>query len=625
MSDKVFEIALIGVLGVGAQWLAWRTQWPAIVILLAAGFLAGPALGLVDPQETFGDVLQPMVSIAVAIVLFEGGLTLNFAELRETSKPVRRMTLFGAPAAWGLGYLAARYLGGLGAEAAAVISGVMVVTGPTVVMPLLRQAKLPPRPAAFLRWEAIAVDPLGAIFAVVAYEGAVAMSEGHALTETFLRLGGALVFGAVVAFTIARIIALAFTRGWIPEFLKAPILLVAVIAVFKATNLILEEAGLLTVTLLGIALANTRLASLEELRRFKESMTILLVSGLFIILTASTSLESFTAIGWGDVLFLAALLFVIRPIVVGAATIGGQLTWKERLICAWIAPRGVVAIAVSGLFAQLLAEHGFAGAERLTPLALLVVVATVVLHGFSIAPLARALGVADDSPPGLLIVGGSDWSAELGKKLADSGMPVMIADSNWNRLAPARKRGVPTYYGEILSEAAEHRLDLARYGALIAVTDNDAYNALVCTDLAPEIGRSNVFQLAQASPPSSSAGRGAPAAREALHFTVGGRTILTDGPDYFGLMARLRQGWTFSRTKLTDAFTFEDFMTSRNGEVRPLLLIKGGGASPFAPPPPDGKASAGDAVISFGPEPAKERAPKPLEGDGRVETRAEPS
>ncbi len=612
MHDTVFQIALIGVLGIGAQWVAWRTQLPAIVILLATGFIVGPALGLIEPSATFGDLLTPIISVAVAIILFEGGLTLNFSEIRETSPAVRRVILYGAPVTWGLAYLAARHLAGLSAPTAAIIGGIMVVTGPTVIMPLLRQAALPKRPASLLRWEAIIADPIGALFAIVAYETTIALTEGHGVSEIAFRLGGAILFGGIVAFVLARGIAFAFVRGLVPEFLKAPILLVSVLAAFTATNMILEEAGLLTVTIMGVMLANTRLRSLEDLRRFKEIVSVILVSGLFIILTATMTISDLTAIGPRDFLFLGALLFVIRPLVVMIAAIGTKLTLAERIICAWIAPRGVVAVAVSGFFAQSLISHGVPDAERLVPLAFLVVVATVLLHGFSIRPLAIALKLSAREAPGILFVGGSTWTTAFARRAQEMKMPVLVADTNWNHLGGARREGIPVYYGEILSEAAEHRLDMSQYAILIAATDNDAYNALVCTDLAPEMGRSNVFQLGRTKVQKSSGdgeeGRKNKASmRHELHFTVGGGSLLPDGVGLNELNRRIAEGWEFSRTRLTEEFDYMDFTQSRDPETMILFVIKPNGRIEPAPSPKRTKFVPDDYIFSFGPPPPQSK------------------
>lgn len=615
MHDTVLQIALIGILGIGAQWIAWRTQLPAIVILLATGFIVGPALGIVEPSETFGELLTPIISVAVAIILFEGGLTLNFTEIRETSPAVRRVILYGAPATWGLAYLAAHHLAGLSEATAAIIGGIMVVTGPTVIMPLLRQAALPKRPASLLRWEAIIADPIGALFAIVAYETTIALTEGQGVSEIVFRLGGAILFGAVIAFVLARLIAFSFVRGLVPEFLKAPLLLVAVLAAFATTNMILDEAGLLTVTIMGIVLANTRLRSLEELRRFKEVVSVILVSGLFIILTATTTIGDLASLGPRDFLFLAALLFLIRPAVVMTATIGTKLTLPERLISAWIAPRGVVAVAVSGFFAQTLILHDVPDAERLVPLTFLVVVGTVILHGFSIRPLAVALKLSAREAPGILFVGGSPWTRAFARKAQDLKMPVLLADSNWNNLAAARREGVPVYFGEILSEAAEHRLDMSQYAILIAATDNDAYNALVCTDLAPEMGRSNVFQLGRTRVQENTdknegvgGTRPSRSERHQLHFTVGGGNLLPEGVGLSELNRRIAEGWEFTRTRLTEEFDYSDFAESRHPDSVVLFVIKPNGRIEPAPSPKRTKFAVDDYLFSFGPPAQSKKA-----------------
>src|SRR5690606_31136582 len=399
-----------------------------------------------------------------------------------------------------------------------------------------------------------------------------------------------------------------FVRNWVPEFLKAPMVLVAVIVGFEATNLMLDEGGLLTVTIMGVMFANTRLASLDELRRQKEMLTVLLVSGLFIVLAASIAIGDVLAIGWRDFLFLAVLLLVIRPLIVLTTTHGGKISLRERLLCAWIAPRGVVAMAVSGLFAQAMTTQGFAGAERMAPLALLVVVSTVILHGFSIRPLSIALKLTADEPPGLLLVGASAWTTALASKMKDAGMPVLVADTNWNRLAAARRAGVPVYYGEILSEAAEHRLDLSRYGALIAASDDDSYNALVCTDLGPEMGRYNVFQLGRARAQDGEER----AERHQLHFTVGGRMLFRDGLDYASLEQLIHQGWEFSRTRLSETFDSESFLASRPPESRILFAIKAKGRLSVSTAAERAKLGPGDTIVSFGP-PAKDRAAEAAE------------
>ncbi|WP_025030824.1 cation:proton antiporter [Nitratireductor aquibiodomus] len=595
MHDIGLKIALIGVMGMGAQWLAWRLRLPAIVLLLLAGVLAGPATGFVNPTEDFGTIYRPLVSLAVAIILFEGGLTLNFKEISETSTAVRRIIIIGGPMVWVMTALSAHYIGGLSWPTAVVLGAILVVTGPTVITPLLRQAQLAARPASLLKWEAIVNDPIGALFAVVAFEVILVLIGQHQGGGLAYVVAAAFVVAVAGGYLAARAIHWAFVRGVVPEFLKAPILLATVLLAYALTNLVLEEAGLLTVTVMGIVLANTRIASLAEMRRFKETITVFLVSGIFILLTASLTVEDFLSLDWRAVLFVGSVLFVVRPVAIMTATAGSGATLAERTLSSWIAPRGVVAVAVSGLFGGALADAGIADANRMVSFTFAVVVTTIVLHGFTLGPLASLLNLKSADKPGLLIAGGPRWAIDLARKLRDMDVPVMIADPNWNHIAEARLSEIPVFYGDILSEEAHHSIDPKRFSTLIAVTDNDAYNSLVCTDFAPELGRSHVYQL----------GRGADQSkRMSLNFTLGGRPLTEDGVDFRTLRERHWQGWTFQATKLSDEFDYDAYLKSRAGETIVLLWVKPSGKIVFAAGA-TGTPSVDDRVVSF--TPARDR------------------
>ena len=346
---------------------------------------------------------------------------------------------------------------------------------------------------------------------------------------------------------------------------------------------------------MGIVLANTRIASLAEMRRFKETITVFLVSGIFILLTASLTVEDFKSLDWRAALFVASLLLVVRPLAIMTATAGSGATFAERTLSSWIAPRGVVAVAVSGLFGGALADAGIADANRMVAFTFAVVVTTIVLHGFTLGPLASLLKLKSAEKPGLLIAGGPRWAIDLARKLRDMDVPVMIADPNWNHIAEARLSEVPVFYGDILSEEAHHSIDPKRFSTLIAVTDNDAYNSLVCTDFAPELGRSHVYQL----------GRGADQSkRMSLNFTLGGRPLTEEGVDFRTLRERHWQGWTFQATKLTEEFDYDAYLNSRAEEAIVLLWVKPSGKLVFAAGA-TGTPSTDDRIISF--TPAKER------------------
>lgn len=598
----VLEIALILALGLLAQWAAWRYQVPAIVLLALAGLAAGPGLGLVDPARDFGPLLQPAVAVAVAVILFEGGLGLDLRSLRDAAVAVRRLVIAGAPLAWLLGALAGHTLAGLSWPVAIILGGILVVTGPTVIAPLLRQARLAQRPAAVLRWEGIVNDPLGALFAVIAYEVVVTLeAEGSLAAAAGLMLAGAVaaaVLGVLAGLGAAR----AFRRGLVPEFLKAPMLLGLILACFAVSNAIHEETGLLAVTALGMTVGNARIATIEELRRFKENVATVLVTAVFVLLTATLEWSHLRALDARHALFLAAILFLVRPLAVLLSTLGSGLPWRERALVAWVAPRGIVAVAVAGLFAGKLVEHGYPDGALLVPLSFAVVFATVLAHGFSIRPLARALGLVATERPGVLIVGASPWTAALAKALNELEVPATVVDSVWYRLRIARHEGVPTYYGEILSDVTHHHLAFAAFDHLVAATGNDAYNALVCSNLAPEFGRANVYQtgcLEEEEHPRR------------LPFTIGGRPLLTSCALGDDLDRRIRAGWRFRKTRLTDDFDYAALTARLPQDAEPVLALSTDGRLTFAPDLERNEPGPGDVVVTFGPggDAARERSP----------------
>lgn len=566
--NPVTAIALVGALGVGSQWLAWRLRMPAIVLMLVAGIVIGPVLGIFDPYRDIGPLTGPIISIAVAIILFEGGLTLNFHELRDAAKGVRRLVFVGAPLGWLTSALALRYGAGLSWESAAVFGGIMIVTGPTVIAPLLRTARLARRPAALLQWEAIVNDPIGALAAVLAFSVvSVLYLAGSTPQEAVMELTIGIVFASLVGWAAGFGLARAFKRAWVPEYMKVPVLFTLLLATFAVSDAVLHESGLLAVTVMGIVIANANLPSYTELLRFKEHATVLLVSGVFILLAANLD---FAALGklnlWQAVAFVALVVLVARPLTVFVSLLGSGIPFKEQALVAFTGPRGVVLIAVAGLFGERLKEIGLEDAALIGPLAFVLVAVTVVLHGFTLAPFARFLGLTGASTPGVILIGGSKFTTGLAEALAKADVPVLMTDPNFGHLRAARAAGIPTFSGDILSEAAEHRLEFINYGTLVCATDNDAYNTLVATDLAPEYGRENVFQITREKSDS---------ARHQLPTTLGGRAF---GPEtaYGGLEQMLRDGWTFGLTNLTDEYDLAAWRAERPNSVVLGFVPEGG-------------------------------------------------
>jgi NhaP-type Na+/H+ or K+/H+ antiporter len=462
----ILAVSLIGLLCILCQWLGWRYKIPAIVLLSIAGLLLGPVFGILNPQLVFGGNLRTIVSIAVAIILFDGGLGLRFKELKEMTRTVSQMVLIGAPLGWMLTATTCHYVMGFSWPVALVFGGILVVTGPTVILTLLRQARLQSRASAVLKWEGIVNDPLGALFAVVAYEYFASPSLQHAPLLGFSYL--ALRLGAIglCSYLTGRAIRWLFQRGHVPEFLKQPAVLIFVILVYALANLWQDEGGLIAVTVLGVTLANSDLRNLDEMRRFKEYLSLLLVSLVFILITATLRWQDLRLLDWRTGVFIAILLLVIRPLTVLCSTFRSGVTRQELLFIGWIAPRGIVCAAVCGLIGPQMVGLGYADGAKMVPLAFSIIFATVIGHGFTLRPWGRRLGLVYDNISGLLIVGCNPFTVDLAQQLQEIDVPVLITDTDWHELRLARQGQVPLHYGEILSEDAEFKLELSIYGEL---------------------------------------------------------------------------------------------------------------------------------------------------------------
>ena len=607
-----FKIALIGILGIGAQWLAWKLQRPAIVLMAIAGLIFGPLISWLltlnipaqltgtldlfrlDPIHDFGDLYRPMIGLAVAIILFEGGMTLRFKYLGDARKAVIRMVLLASPIAWLLGTCAAHYIVGLAWDISAMVGGLFVVTGPTVIMPLLRQAHLKSRPANVLKWEGIVNDPLGALFAVGGYEFIRFSQTEASMYLVFGKLTFAALFGTVMGIISGYGLAWSFRKGHIPEYLKAPILLAWILAIFVMANTMAAETGLLAVTALGMTMANTKFASMVELHRFKENIAIILVSGVFVILTATLTPEILVEMvkEWRVAAFVLTMMIFVRPIAVMLSTLWSGLNWKESLLISFIAPRGVVAVAVAGLFAAELTAIGRTDGALFVPLAFALVFATVLFAGFFIGPLSKALGLASGGGDGVMIVGANPWSLGLAKALKEMDVKVLVADTNWRRLRGARLEGHSTFYGEVLSENADYSLDHSAFNHLIAATPNDAYNALVCVEFAPELGRHRVFQVTSGDNDEEDA--------DTIAFTSRGRTLTSRGRSFDSLTRDWWGGWRFRSTTLSEEYTLDDLYKDRGDDLDLILAKKPEGGLDFIQPGKESRA-AGSTVLSFCP------------------------
>ncbi|MEX0915825.1 MAG: sodium:proton antiporter, partial [Wenzhouxiangellaceae bacterium] len=417
--------------GLASQWLAWLLKLPGIVVLIGAGLILGPITGWLV-LDTPSDQLTELIGLGVAIILFEGGMDLKLGELKKAGRGIGRLVLLGGPITWALSAAAAHYIVGLEWPVALVLGAIMVVTGPTVIQPILRYARLNDRTASLLKWEGIVNDPIGVLLAVLTFQ--YFTIDGDGFGETMLALGGAIVTAVLLGGVGGWLLGKLYQRGGVPEHLKPPVLMVLVLGVFTLSNQVQHEAGLLSVTLMGMVLGNMPLSGREDLQRFKENLTVVLVSVLFIVITARLEVEQLLLLDWRAAVLIAVVLFAVRPLSVSLATIRAGMEKSDRLLLAWIAPRGIVAAATAGLFGPAMVEAGYADARILLPLVFAIIIATVLLHGISLGTLARKLGLAAEDDNGVLIVGASPWSLELARALKAMDLEVLLVDGVYQRL-----------------------------------------------------------------------------------------------------------------------------------------------------------------------------------------------
>ncbi len=595
MDNVPAAISLVLVLGMAAQWLAWRAKLPSILLLLTFGFLAGRVF---HPDKLIGqDLLFPLVSLAVATILLEGGLSLSFREIRETRRAVLRLCTVGVAIAWGLTMVAARFLVDMTWSIAALLGAILVVTGPTVIGPLLRQIKPIRSVGAVAKWEGIVVDPLGAVLAVLVFQAVMAQSRTHAFTGLGWSLLKLILVGGLGGFLVAKGLEVIFKRHLIPDFLHSPTLLAVSLAAYTVSNEVQSEMGLFTVTILGIALANQNNVSLEHIVEFKETLRVLLISCLFIILAARIELGEVTRLGLRSLWFLLALIFVVRPASVWLSTYGSGLGWKQRLYLCFLAPRGIVAAAVTSVFAIELIEAAeryslpaalVADAAKLVPLTFVVIIGTVAFYGLLAGPLARRLKLAAANPQGILFVGARPWVIEVAKCLREAGIEVLLVDTSPEIVARARMANLPALHANILSRFVSEELELFGIGRLLAVTSNFEVNTLACGEFISQFGRQNVYQLQFKDTASQ---------RRDLSHRMRGRPLFAEKFTHDVIAEWIAGGAVVKKTQITDKYSYADFR-ARYGEVLPLFAISGPGkVTVFTSDSPE--PGAGTTLISL--------------------------
>ncbi|EKO3990887.1 sodium:proton antiporter [Vibrio fluvialis] len=591
MHEEYIALALaaVGVVGLGCQWLAWKLRLPAILFLLLAGIIAGPVTGLLNPQQLLGELLFPLISLAVAVILFEGSLTLNFKEIRGVSNTVWSIVSLGALISWGVTSFATHALLGFDWPLALLFGSLTVVTGPTVIVPLLRTVRPNAKLSNILRWEGILIDPLGALFVVMVYEFIVSSSEAHSLHVFGLILlvgvGLGVLSGAAVAYVLRN--------GGLPEYLQPFAVLSVVLGVFAASNVLESESGLLTVTIMGMWLANAKDVNIQHILHFKENLTVLLITGLFILLAARIEVDDFAVLGWSALALFVVMQLVSRPLSIFLATLRSSLQWKEKAFLAWVAPRGIVAASISSLFAIKLDSFGIAEANLLVPLTFMVIIGTVVLQSVTARPVAVALKVAEPAPKGFLILGANDVARQIGAAIAKYDCRVVLTDSNWDYIRQARMAGLEHYYGNPISSHADEYLNLIGIGHVLALSPDKHFNIMACMQFLSDFGEKRVFCLHDNANGNNSDKHTVAQEYHGLPF-LGGEV------SYKKLASLLNQGGEIKHTKLSENFTFDDYQQQhKESYVLPLFVADHRGRIQMCADVANFSAKEGETVVAL--------------------------
>jgi NhaP-type Na+/H+ or K+/H+ antiporter len=583
--ERLVGIAIILVLGAGVQWLGWRFKLPAILLLLTAGFLVGPVAHVINPDFIFGGLLFPLVSLAVALILFEGGLSLRLADLKQVGNILWRLLTIGMLATWSISTLAAHYFIGLSWSLALLLGSILVVTGPTVIGPLLAFVRPKDRIGSLLRWEGIAIDPLGAVLTVLVFE---ALALGRADNAPLFIIAGLLktfLVGSACGLLGAAVIILLLYRYWVPDFLQNFAVLAMVWGGFALSNYFQAESGLLAVTVMGIVLANQRWLSIRHIVEFKENLRVMMVSVLFVVLSAKMNLGDFQYLGWGALAFFLILVLAARPLSIVLSCLGTKITWREQAFMAWMAPRGVVAASVSAIFALRLQQANVPQSEILAPVTIIIVFGTVLLYGLTTYPLARKLDVAKPDPRGLLIAGAHSWARRFAMELKNLSLPVLLVDTNRSNAAQARMQKLPAKNLSVLSREVWQQAQLGELGFLLALTPSDELNALACVRFIELFGRAKVFQL---TPEEEEDSRKASVTEDHK-----GRLLFTPQLTYNGLSRVFAFGGGLEKVAFEDEAQYENYL-KRNSQMRiPLFVYYSTGeieiyaaSSPTTPSPP---------------------------------------
>lgn len=572
----MLELAGIIILGILAQWFAWKFKIPAILPLILIGLLVGPLAAeyLSDDGSKWiepiwngekglfpGDYLYYFVSLAISIILFEGGLTLKRNEISNVGPVITKLITLGSAVTFFGAAIITHYIFQLGWEISFLFSGLIIVTGPTVITPILRNIPLKKDISTVLKWEGILIDPIGALVAVLVFEFISVGGQGGFTKTALIEFGKILLFGTTFGFTFAHALAYAINKKLIPHYLLNVVSLSAVLLVFVESEVFAHESGLLAVVVMGMVLGNSKVNNLKELLYFKESLSVLLISILFILLAANINMDQLLLLyTWKTAALFGFVVFILRPLAVFLSTTNSKLKFNEKLFISWVGPRGIVAAGIASLFGSKLLKQGIAGAEYITPLVFMIVLGTVLLNATTARLFAKIVGVFLKSSNAILIVGASNPARIIASFLKQKGKRVVIIDSNKNFIKQALNEDLEALAVNIYDDELRDNIELNDVGYLIAMTGNDAVNTYALNSFSEEFGEHGAFRLASSL--------------EVLNATDEERKqFFTPKDDYINLSEAYRESPTIKEVKIESKEAYLSLLSALAKEEKSIPLF----------------------------------------------------
>ena len=575
-----FTLMSIIALAMFSQWLAWKLQLPAILFLLISGIVFGPLSifftmsggAILDPSSLFGDeLLYPLISLSVAIILFEGCMSLKYEDIRGMGKVVRNLVTAGLVITAFLTTISAHYILNFPWGVSALLGSITCVSGPTVIVPILRSVRPTKNLSNIIKWEGMLIDPLGALLAALVFTSISSISQFQAVTQIVLHIFLVIILGVGMGVAFGWSLGIVLRRHWVPDYLSNLFALTCVIVNFVIAESIVEGGGLLSVTIMGVFIANMKNSNIHNVMDFKEHLSLMLISVLFIVLASSISFNNLELVIIPSLFMVLCIQCIIRPFAVFLCTIRSGLNWKEKLLLGWIAPRGIVVAAVAALFSvkminQLGANPDYIYYGHLLALVVfLIIIGTVAIPSLTAPVLARILGVSLPDPRGFVIVGANTLAIQVGLALQQQGLSVVLADISWKNVQRARLEGLNSYYGNSASEHADWKMDMVGIGRMLGLSNHDQINTLSAVKYYNEFGSNTIFLL-----PSQ---RGRQNIRLSNLNKRYSKRLFSNKYSYEDLDELISSGASIKTTKITIEFSWDKYLDIYQHTAIPLFAI----------------------------------------------------